>query len=210
MSTADPHCPDSPRPGAGGPAPVGGGGPVLNGPRLCLRPLTVEALGALLGGDRAGAQRATGAVFPDPLAAPPLEEGALTRTRDRLAASPAELGWWVWLAVDRATGAAVGSPALSGPPDADGTVELGYATYPEFAGRGYAVEGGRLLLDWAFEDPRVRRVLAVVPPAHDASVSVARRLGLSVIGRAHDEEAGELLLLERARADQPTGPSVRR
>ncbi|WP_018505590.1 GNAT family N-acetyltransferase [Parafrankia discariae] len=198
----DPHCPEPPRPGAGGPA--------LNGPRLCLRPLTVEALGALLGGDRAGAQRATGAVFPDPLAAPPLEEGALSRMRDRLAASPAELGWWAWLAVDRATGAAVGSPALSGPPDADGTVEFGYATYPEFVGRGYAVEGGRLLLDWVFEDPRVRRVLAVVPPAHDASVGVARRLGLSVIGRAHDEEAGELLLLERARADHPTGPSARR
>ncbi len=124
-------------------------------------------------------------------------DDALPLMRDRLREHPEETGLWAWLCVIRATDQAVGSAGFTGLPDAERLVTLGYAIYPEFAGRGYASEAAALLAAWALGLPGVEGIRATVPVGHGASLRVAAAAGLSPVGTAHDREAGEVVVLER-------------
>jgi RimJ/RimL family protein N-acetyltransferase len=171
--------------------------PTLHGPRLVLRPLTAAGVGALRAGRRGELARLTGTRIITAAQPPPLLTAALGPLRDRSLTESAAAGWWAWLAVERATGTAVAAPGLGGPPDADGCVTFDQTTFTGHTGRGYAVEGGGLLLDWAFRQPDVRRALLTLPPRAGVARAVATRLGFTAIGRADDDEVGELVLFER-------------
>ena len=168
----------------------------LEGARVALLQLSADALDALIAGDAERLEGLTGARFPRPLRPPPLMDDALPFMRDRLRAEPSEAGWWSWLVVDQATGEALGSLGLTGPPDTEGVVTLGYAIYPGYQGRGYATEGAGLLVAWALAEPGVSSVRATVPPAHAISLRVADKLGMRPVGTDHDPEVGEVVVLE--------------
>lgn len=166
--------------------------------RLDLPPLTLEALEALIAGDRAAVEAATGAVFPEPLAAPPLMEDALPFFRDVLRANPEAAPWWSRVLIVRETGAAAGLAGFSGGPDADGTVTLGYSVYPSHQRQGIASEAATALVAWALAQPGVRRVQATIPPGHVASERVARDAGLLRTDRlVHDPDEGPVAVWER-------------
>jgi RimJ/RimL family protein N-acetyltransferase len=162
--------------------------------RLSLRPFTPDAIDALLAGDERRAAALVGAAFPMPLRPPPLMEEVLPMVRDRLRAFPAEEGWWSWLVVHEETARVVGSLGFGGPPDAEGAVMIGYATYPESDGRGFATEATRALVLWALAHPEVSRVCASVPPWNAASKRVAEKVGMRVIGTVWEEEIDDVLL----------------
>ena len=173
----------------------------LSTDRLELRPLTADALDALILRDRSRLEAVTGARFPDPLLPPPLMDDALPFMLDRLRADPGELGWWAWLITARAAREAVGSVGLGGRPDGEGTVVLGYAVYPAFEGRGYATEAARALTSWALDQFGVTRVRATIPPGHTPSLRVAEKLGMRPVGTAQDDEVGEVLVFELRHAE---------
>lgn len=83
--------------------------------RLDLPALTVEALAALIAGDRAALEAATRARFPEPLAAPPLMDDALPAFLDAVRADPRVAPWGARLIIQRETGEAAGSIGFSGP-----------------------------------------------------------------------------------------------
>lgn len=159
--------------------------------RLDLQVLVPDVAEALLAGDAARLQALTGARFPEPVAPPPLMEDVLPMLRDKLRAHPAELGWWAWLVVDRAAARVVGSVGLGGPPDAEGGVIMGYATYPGHEGRGFATEAAAALRDWAFAHG-ARRVAATIPPDNEGSRRVAERIGMRRVGGVWEEEIGDV------------------
>jgi ribosomal-protein-alanine N-acetyltransferase len=167
--------------------------------RLDLQPFTAEAIDALLAGDGPRLRQLTGVSFPTPLRPPPLLEAVLPLVRDRLRAEPATLGWWTWLTVDRATGTVTGATGFGGPPDADGAVMIGYATYPGADQRGYASEATRALIDWAFTQPGVSRVCASIPPDNVAARRVAEKVGMRVAGTVWEEEIDDVLLYEKVK-----------
>jgi RimJ/RimL family protein N-acetyltransferase len=80
--------------------------------------------------------------------------------------------------VDRAGGCLVGDVVLmwNGPQHRGG--EIGYVVNPEYAGRGYATEAAGALLDLAFGDLALHRVVARVDARNTASAAVVRRLGM--------------------------------
>ena len=173
--------------------------------RLELQPFTADAIDALLRRDPAQLAQLTGAVFPAPLAPPPLMEGVLTTMRDRQRADPAQEGWWGWLVVVRAGRQVAGSLVFGGPPDADGALVVGYATYAEFAGRGYATEATRALVVWALEQPGATRVCATIPRSNVSARGVATKVGMRSLGRwwdptTWDEDVEEVLLYAIDRA----------
>ena len=77
------------------------------------------------------------------------------------------------------------SGGFKGPPQ-DGTVEIGYSVLPQFQGRGYATEMVRALIDWAFAQPGVLRIVAETTENNVASMRLLHRLGF-----AHTEPAVE-------------------
>jgi RimJ/RimL family protein N-acetyltransferase len=164
--------------------------------RLRLLPFAAEAIDALLAGDAQRADQLTGASFPRPLRPPPLMEKVLPLVREQLRLSPETTGWWTWLAVDRASGAITGALGFGGPPDAEGAVMIGYATYPGAEHRGLATEATEGLVRWALEQPGVTRVCASIPQDNVPARRVAEKVGMRVAGTVWEEEIDDVLLYE--------------
>ncbi|MFE6748212.1 GNAT family N-acetyltransferase [Kitasatospora purpeofusca] len=72
----------------------------------------------------------------------------------------------------------IGGIGFFGPPDADGTVGLGYGVAPEVEGRGYATEALLALLHRGFAEGGVRRALADTTHGNTASQRVLEKAGL--------------------------------
>lgn len=60
----------------------------------------------------------------------------------------------------------------------DRTAEIGWLVAPGFQGRGYAREAAGMLLDLAFGELGLHRVVAELDPRNAASVRVCERLGM--------------------------------
>jgi [ribosomal protein S5]-alanine N-acetyltransferase len=98
-------------------------------------------------------------------------------------------GWYGWYAVRpgdlESPRALVGASGYFGPPDAEGTVEIGYSVLPEFQRLGYATEMVQALVKHALTFPNAERVIAHTTEANTASISVLLHCGF------HAEGAGQ-------------------
>jgi len=126
--------------------------------------------------------------------------------RERLRAEPAQVGWLGWAAILRDGGELVGDGGFHGPPDADGTVTLGYSVAPAWRERGLARELAGALVDWAFAHAAVRAVEAETLAGNLPSQAVLRRLGFAAHGRYDDLDDGPAL---RWRLDRAAWASAR-
>jgi RimJ/RimL family protein N-acetyltransferase len=107
---------------------------------------------------------------------------ALRHTRDRLAQASGDPRWSTCLFVDDDPPELVGWGGFKGPPDADGTVEIGYEIAPARRGRGRATAAAAAMVADAFADPRVRRVIAHTLPEPNASNHLLENLGFRFDG----------------------------
>jgi ribosomal-protein-alanine N-acetyltransferase len=153
-------------------------------PRLELVPATTGLTEAAIDGTRA---LAAGLDVEVPSTWPPeyLDTAALEYTLDRLAEGEGQAGWWMYFVVLRGGAASrtlIGTAGYKGPPDGDGTVEVGYGIVSDHRRRGYAVEATRALLDRAFAESRVRRAIAETLPELVPSIGVLTRCGFRFIG----------------------------
>lgn len=91
-----------------------------------------------------------------------------------------------WAAEEKASGHFVGwlhlRPGEGHPPEEP---ELGYRLRRASWGQGYAAEGGRALVDRAFERDDVHRVLAETMVVHTASRRVMDKCGMRVVRTFH-------------------------
>ena len=74
-------------------------------------------------------------------------------------------------------GAALGGAGFHGPPNPDGSVEIGYDLAESARGQGFATEAVGLLTAYALDVPEVSVVLAHTEPANTASQAVLLRAG---------------------------------
>ena len=165
--------------------------------RLTIIPFTRDlALAALR--DRAELARRLGGGVPGDW--PGLEMADyLPAYAEELAGQP-ERSAWVRLALRTADRALIGDMGFHGPPDEQGTVEIGYSIARAHRRQGYASEGVRGLVAWAFAQPRVRRIIARCEFDNAGSIRILERAGLRRIGTR-----GELLLWELRREEYPSG-----
>lgn len=108
----------------------------------------------------------------------PLVQPTLGPVAERLEAEPALTGWFDWYWVRLADRQLVGDGGFKGAPEADGTVEVGYALVDRFQRQGYATEAVRALRDWA-ASAGASRVVAETMADHAASMAVLRRCGFT-------------------------------
>lgn len=198
---------------------------VLRTERLLLRRLTIEDLDALA------------ELYADPEVRRYFPEGTLSRdeTREELEwiidVYYARFGYGLWATIERETGQLIGrcgllpwkvvkarSPgalALDGPderpaPGHRHEVELAYLLARQRWGRGLATEAALAIVDHAFEHLDVGRLICLVDPRNEASLAVARRIGMVAEGTAEvDGEMLPLLSLTHTRwmAGRRHGPS---
>jgi ribosomal-protein-alanine N-acetyltransferase len=154
--------------------------------------------------DRAGAGRLVGAVVPDGWPDPELAE-LLPRYAAGLRDDPSLLGFGIWLAVERAGHALVGSAGFMGRPAEDGSVKLGYGVQPAHRGQGYATESARALVDWALGQEGVRLVVADCERDNAPSIRVLEQVGMRRTGKR-----GTLVTWATPRAETPGGPAAGR
>jgi len=105
----------------------------------------------------------------------------IARIRERYDDSGAERGFWALerLETDEIVGATICSPL----PGGDGEHEIGWHIFPAHQGNGYATESGRSAASYGFDVLALDEVLATIMPANEASIAVARRLGMEHVGR---------------------------
>jgi RimJ/RimL family protein N-acetyltransferase len=151
--------------------------------------LPLPVLDSLAAGDGSAAGEALGLEIPADFTA---REGFWTSFATKLRAAPASAGWHVY-AVAR-DDVIVGDAGFKGPPDTDGSVEIGCAILPEHRRNGYALAAARLLVERAAVDPAVRVVRAEVVESNAASLAVLAKAGFKHDGERIDPEEGRLLL----------------
>jgi RimJ/RimL family protein N-acetyltransferase len=170
--------------------------------RLDLIPYAPECLLALIEGEEQFA-----ASF-GVRAAPGLREFLVSDQVDpawiaRLKSGHGSDGWsFGFAAVHRTANLVIGNVGFTGPPSADGVVEIAYGIVPQFQGQGLATEAASAGVAFAFRDTRVNSVCAHTLPAPNPSTRVLEKLGFARAGDAQDAVAGTVWrwTLDRARA----------
>jgi RimJ/RimL family protein N-acetyltransferase len=118
----------------------------------------------------------------DPMVMEHLGTGATMDRDDAWRSMAMFTGHWVlrgfgtWAVEERATGTMIGRIGLHRPAGWPG-LEVGWALDPSVWGRGYATEGGRAALEFAWRDLDAARVISLIYPENTRSIAVAERLG---------------------------------
>ncbi|MEK9198393.1 GNAT family N-acetyltransferase [Ureibacillus sp. FSL E2-3493] len=101
---------------------------------------------------------------------------------DELNKDPSLLGWGVWFVIEKETNQIVGDIGFKGKPNLENTVEVGYGILPSFQNKGYATEAVRELLNWAFFNSNVTKIVAECIEDNDSSIRVLEKLNMEKVG----------------------------
>lgn len=131
--------------------------------------------------DRDRAETLLRARIPEDWPLPALR-GYLPYYVQMLTGDPATLGWGIWLVVHAADRVVIGDIGFKGRSEGAETVDIGYSILPAYRNQGYAYEAARALVDWAFRQPGITRVIATCLPTNTPSVRVLEKLGMQRTG----------------------------
>lgn len=98
---------------------------------------------------------------------------------------PKSFPWLLWVIVSATGKTILGDIGFKGRPDENGMVEIGYSLLPDHRNQGYMLEATIALIDWAFQQPAVKRIEAECDISNIASGKVLQRLGMQQTG-IHD------------------------
>ena len=91
-------------------------------------------------------------------------------------------GYGLWAVEERESGKLIGRIGFFNPEGWPG-FELGWVLGSEWWGKGYATEGARRALQYAFTEMGRDHVISLIHPANRASIRVAERLGEEIEGQ---------------------------
>jgi RimJ/RimL family protein N-acetyltransferase len=92
------------------------------------------------------------------------------------------LGYGHWAVEEKSSGAFVGRIGFLNP-EGWPAFEIGWTLAREFWGRGYATEGARRALAYAFDELDKDHVISLIDPENNSSIRVAVRLGEKAEGK---------------------------
>jgi RimJ/RimL family protein N-acetyltransferase len=125
---------------------------------------------------------------------------AFVPTPDAMSAAAAHAPWGGYFFIDVDNATLVGNGGFHGPPNDAGEVEIGYEIAGEYRGRGYAIEAVRALIAFAFEDARVRFIVAHTLAQENASNAVLVKAAFSFVAELANAEVGALWRWELPRS----------
>jgi ribosomal-protein-alanine N-acetyltransferase len=110
---------------------------------------------------------------------------------------PSQLGWGVWLIIHIADSTLIGDLGFLGKPNEQGTVEMGYEVISAYRQQGFAFETVEALVNFAFTQPELKRIIAHSPDDLTASIRILEKLGMQRISRDESLLEWELKLESR-------------
>lgn len=159
--------------------------------RMTLIPATLPMLRAELAHPEEFA-RLLGAEIASPWPPPLNDEASIQWMIRYLEQNPETGGWSMWYYLLRREGRAplaIGNGGYKGAPTPDGTVEIGYSIVESHQRQGLGAEAAGALVDHAFEDPAVTRVIAETLPHLVPSIRVLKKNGFVLTGLGSEEGA---------------------
>ncbi|MCW3462254.1 GNAT family N-acetyltransferase [Chitinophaga nivalis] len=123
------------------------------------------------------------AVIPPEWPQPELKE-QLPHFIEQLQHDPGSFPWMLWIIVSQADNTVLGDIGFKGRPDPEGMVEIGYALLPAYRRQGFMQEAATALINWAFGQPHVEKVVAECHVTNIASMRVLQKLGMRETGRS--------------------------
>ncbi|MFI5649039.1 GNAT family N-acetyltransferase [Kitasatospora sp. NPDC051705] len=172
--------------------------------------LGAKALRALADGDLAGASAEAGVAL-DPHFVGDRARWIFGYRADQLAREPEAAPWITRAVVSEPDGVVVGDAGFHGPPDEDGTVEVGFTVVPGHRRQGYARAMLAALLRRAAAEPGVRTVRARVSADNTASLATVAGSGFTRVGEQGDEHDGLVIVFEvqadAIRTGHPAAPA---
>lgn len=127
--------------------------------------------------DRAKLGRILNVKVPDEFPNEPVRELVLPLKLNELR-QDSTIGQWSGMIIHVLDAIIIGSMGFKQPPDETGTLELGYDIIPKYQGNGYATEMAKALVDWAFDQPGVDRVIAECLSTNIPSIRVLEKIGM--------------------------------
>lgn len=111
----------------------------------------------------------------------PMNDEQILRMMARMNAEIDERGYGLWAVIDSNTGELLGESGLHYLPQTD-EVEIAWLYRMRAWGRGFATEAARAVLDAAWTQHRLERVICLIDERNVRSVRVAERLGMRYVG----------------------------
>jgi RimJ/RimL family protein N-acetyltransferase len=147
--------------------------------RLVLVPATAGSLRAAIEG-RGALAEALGVEVPDSWPHEFLDEEGLRFFLAVVEAAPDSADDWIYFVVhvpETGPRMLIGTAGFKGPPSSDGTVEIGYGLVRDRQRQGLGTEVVEGLLERAWTDRSVTRVIAETQPELGASIALLRKCG---------------------------------
>ena len=128
------------------------------------------------------------------------EEADMRDLRDALRAHPGETGWRTWVFISPVMHRLLGTGGFKGAPDDEGVVEVEYSMLTSYREQGLATEAVNTLLQWAYADDRVKRVVAHTRDDRDASHRVLEKAGFVQSGRTRGDDGHDVIAWSHERS----------
>ncbi|MCI1591232.1 GNAT family N-acetyltransferase [Heyndrickxia oleronia] len=116
----------------------------------------------------------------------------ITMFLEKLREDSTQLGWGVWLVIIKENNTIIGDIGFKGKPNSENTVEVGYGIIPSAQNKGYATESVKEIINWAFTNDDVDRVVAECLHDNIPSIKVLEKLNMNKIGTVNDMLKWEL------------------
>lgn len=111
-------------------------------------------------------------------------------TLTKLSESQEENGWWTYLIIYKQENKLIGNGGYKGKPTLEGEVEIGYEIAKNYRNQGLATEMARELLENAFEDKRVKSILAHTLAEQNPSTRVLKKCRFKKVEEINDPDEG--------------------
>ncbi|MBU5213233.1 GNAT family N-acetyltransferase [Heyndrickxia oleronia] len=116
----------------------------------------------------------------------------ITMFLEKLREDSTQLGWGVWLVINKENNTIIGDIGFKGKPNLENTVEVGYGIIPSAQNKGYATEAVKEIINWAFTNDDVDKVVAECLHDNIPSIKVLEKLNMNKIGTVNDMLKWEL------------------
>ena len=116
----------------------------------------------------------------------------ITMFLEKLREDSTQLGWGVWLVINKENNTIIGDIGFKGKPNSENTVEVGYGIIPSAQNNGYATEAVKEIINWAFTNDDVDKVVAECLHNNIPSIKVLEKLNMNKIGTVNDMLKWEL------------------